>query len=124
MFDLILIIISIIIYLIGIGITHGYGKHRWPEKITGYYAEDRNAFPRIFASIFFPFYWLFIYPVSKANELTFNYVEKKAARQVQKNKIRVADLHSTRSELEISNAELEKAQLELEEELGKKVLNV
>ncbi len=67
--------------------------------------------------LIWPIYWAFIWPVVKVNELTFSTIEKHAAKQIAKNKVRVADLQATRAELEHSNEELEAAEVELEKEL-------
>lgn len=119
----VLSVLGVILYIVGAGATHGYGKHRWPaDKKWSYYYNnytDSNSGYRIWAAFFWPFYWAFIWPFTKINEVTFSHVEKSAAHQVAQNKIRIADLQATKAELEASNAELETAELELEKEMAK-----
>lgn len=117
-----LTVLSIIVsYIVIAGATHGYGKHRWPPSMVRRYSglEDENEFQRVIASIFWPIYWTFVWPVTKASEVTFDRVEKHAAMLIAKNKVRIEDLHATRKELAKSNAELEEAELELEKETAK-----
>ena len=112
------IIILIVFYVVMAGATHGYAKHRWPSPETHYSGPD-DSDRRMAATILWPFYWMFIWPFTKVNELTFSGIEKDAAKQVAKNKTRVADLHATREQVAASNAELENAELELEKEIAK-----
>jgi len=129
MFTFLGILFRIVLYIVGAGATHGYAKHRWPPKIVrrevhreghGWVCEnqDDNSAARVSATIFWPGYWIFIWPFTKVNEQTFSHIEKQAALQVAKNKTRVADLQATRAQLEASNAELEQAEIELEREIG------
>jgi hypothetical protein len=116
------ILFSIVVYIVGAGATHGYGKHRWPTKIgrdDWGNTIDANESTRIAASTFWVFYWIFIWPFTKTNEETFSHIEKHAALQIAKNKVRVADLQATRVQLEASNTELEAAEVELEKEMSK-----
>lgn len=112
------------------GITHGYAKHRWPPKIVrrqvvvdGWKHEwrdlDDNSTNRFTSTLFWPFYWLFIWPFTKMNEVTFSSIEKSAGAEVAKNKVRIAELRATRDQLAASNAELETAEAELEKEIAK-----
>ncbi len=130
MLTLLSIVLVIVTYIVGAGITHGYAKHRWPPKIvrrevyvTGngwkWQDQDDNSPHRVSSTIFWPGYWVFVWPFTKANEVTFTRIEKQAALQVAKNKARVADLQATRAAVEASNAELEQAEVELEKEIGK-----
>lgn len=120
MFIFLIILFSVITYIVAAGATHGYAKHRWPPKMGGIYRDrDENEETRLWATALWPFYWSFVWPFTKTNELTFTHIEKDAARQVAKNKARVADLQATRAQLEASNAELEQAEVELEREIGK-----
>ena len=123
MFTFLIVLSVVVSYLVMIGITYGYGKHRWPPLMVKRWsykdAEDDNEFQRVIAAVFWPFYWTFIWPVTKASEVTFDQVEKHAAKQIARNKVRIADLHATREELAKSNAELEEAELELEKETAK-----
>lgn len=130
MFTFLTIVFSIVGYLVLAGITHGYAKHRWPKKMerrqvyvqySGYQWQDydENGAKRICATIFWPFYWSFIWPFTKANEVTFERVEKHAAVQIAKNKVRIADLRATREQLAASNAEMEAAEVEVEREMAK-----
>lgn len=129
MFTLLGIVLVIVTYIVGAGATHGYGKHRWPPLIvrrqvyvTGegwkWQDQDDNSSNRIASTIFWPGYWIFIWPFTKINEVTFTRIEKQAALQVARNKARVADLQATREQLAASNTELEQAEVELEKELG------
>jgi hypothetical protein len=129
MFTFLSFLLGIIFYIVGAGVTHGYAKHRWPPKIvrrqvyvTGngweWRDQDDNSGKREASTFLWPFYWLFIWPFTKTNEVTFSHIEKQAALQVAKNKTRVADLQATREELEASNAELEQAEVELEKEIS------
>lgn len=117
------IILSVVFYIAMAGVTHGYGKHRWPEKIEydrSYRKDiDVNEANRSAAAIIWPFYWLFIWPFTKANETAFSFIEKKVARQIAQNKSRIADLQASRAELLASSNELEQAELELEKEIAK-----
>lgn len=118
MFIFLSILFSIILYIVGAGATHGYAKHRWPSKET-YYNKTDDSDRRIWATCLWVFYWIFVWPFTKTNEVTFSVIEKQAALQMAKNKTRVADLQATRAQLEASNAELEQAEVELEKEIGK-----
>lgn len=128
MFIFLGILFGIVLYIVGAGATHGYAKHRWPPKIerrqvwTGYKWEwrdqDDNSASRVASTIFWPGYWVFIWPFTKVNEETFSAIEKQAALRIAKNKTRVADLQATRAQLEASNAEMEQAEIELEREIG------
>lgn len=118
--------LGIILYIVGAGATHGYAKHRWPEKLVsvcqgwGSYANlDENRFRKFFCTILWLFYWIFVWPFTKTNETTFSHIEKRAALQMAKNKKRIADLHATRAQIEASNAELANAEVELEREMGR-----
>ncbi len=120
------VVLCIVGYIVLAGTTHGYAKHRWPEELVreyqgyGNYANvDKHRFKKFFCTVLWPFYWTFVWPFTKANEVTFDRVEKHAARLIAKNKVRIADLHATREELAKSNAELEEAELELEKETAK-----
>ncbi len=113
-----LILLSIVGYIVGAGITHGYAKHRWPSERTSYGQMD-DTDRRIWVTCTWPFYWVFIWTFTKANEITFSNIEKKAGRQVLKNKSRIEILQATRSELEASNEELERAEAELDKEIAK-----
>lgn len=123
MFTFLIVLSAIVSYIVIAGATHGYGKHRWPPSMVKRWsyrdAEDENEFQRVIASIFWPIYWTFVWPVTKASEVTFDRVEKHAAIRIAKNKVRIEDLHATRKELAKSNAELEEAELELEKETAK-----
>ena len=130
MFTFLTIVFCIVSYLVLAGMTHGYAKHRWPvkmnrrqvyEQYVGHVWRDydENGFERNASTIFWPFYWTFIWPFTKANEITFDRVEKNAAVQIAKNKVRIADLHATREQLAASNAELEAAEVEVEKEMAK-----
>lgn len=117
------LLLILAIYLVFGGITRGYVEHRWPKKMNySYHANrdiDENEAPKAFATIFWPVYWLFFWPFSKAEETTFSFIEKKAALQIKANKIRVADFKASKAQLEESNKELESAELELEKEIAK-----
>jgi hypothetical protein len=124
------IVLVIVTFIVGAGATHGYAKHRWPPLIVRrqvyvngngwqWQDQDDNSGNRVASTIFWPFYWVFIWPFTKVNEVTFTHIEKEAGLQVARNKARVADLHATRAEVAASNAELEEANLELEKEVGK-----
>ena len=126
MFTFLCIILGIVSYIVMSGATHGYAKHRWPPEMErryqgyGNYGNvDKNIPKRAWATICWPFYWSFIWPFTKTNEVTFTHIEKEAAKQVAKNKARVADLQATRAQLEASNAELEEAEVEVEKEMAK-----
>jgi len=118
------ILLGIILYIVLAGATHGYGKYKWPPTIERQYIGycyvnvDVNESKRLWATYCWPFYWIFIWPFTKTNEVTFSRIEKEAARQIVKNKTRIADLAATRAQLEASNAELEKAEVELEKEMA------
>ena len=112
------IFLGVIAYLIGIGATFGYGKHRWPSNRIQYGELDERD-KKYLSAILWPFYWIFIWPLTKTNETVFESIEKHAALQVVKNKTRIADLHATRIELEKSNKEVENAEVELEKEMAK-----
>ena len=126
--------LTIVLFIVGYisiaGITHGYAKHRWPPKIErrqvkvdGWNYEwrdvDDNDGNRVAATILWPFYWVFIWPFTKLNEVTFSSIEKNAGAEVAKNKVRIAELRATRDQLAASNAELENAEAELEKEIAK-----
>jgi hypothetical protein len=130
MFTFLTVVLYIVGYLVLAGITHGYAKHRWPTKIvkrqvyvqySGYEMQDQddNSSSRVLSTIFWPFYWTFIWPFTKANEMTFDRVEKHAALCIAKNKVRIADLRATREQLAASNAEMEAAEVEVEKEMAK-----
>lgn len=130
MFSFLTFVLCVVGYLVVAGVTHGYAKHRWPPKIVSrsrysegngwrMVDEDDNSANRVCATIFWPFYWTFIWPFTKANELTFDRVEKHAAKLIAKNKVRIEDLHATREALAASNAEMAEAELELERETAK-----
>ena len=125
-----IIVAMIVLYLVTAGATHGYAKHRWPPKIvrrqvyvrgTGYEWQDQddNSANRTTSTIFWPFYWILIWPFTRANEITFSNIEKHAAMRIARNKSRIGDIHATRKELEESNAELERAEVDLEQEIAK-----
>jgi len=129
MFIFLGILLGIVLYIVGAGATHGYAKHRWPPKIVRrqvyvegngwqWQDQDDNSGARVSSTIFWPGYWIFIWPFTKVNEETFSAIEKQAALQVARNKARVADLQATRAQLEASNAEMEQAEIELEKEIG------
>ena len=120
------ILFSVVAYIVAAGATHGYSKYRWPPKMVSRldnyynsYNADENEGRRIVATVFWPFYWVFVWPFTKINEVTFSNIEKNAALQVAKNKARIEELQITRAEVEKSNAELERAEVELENEIGK-----
>lgn len=125
MFTFLTIIFFIVLYIVGAGITYGYGKHRWPKKMVSvrrYYTdvqEDENSPTRVVASIFWPSYWVFIWPFTFANEITFSNIEKQAGHRVAANKLRIADLRATKEQLAASNAELEEAEASLDKEIAK-----
>lgn len=130
MFIFLSILLGLVFYIVGAGATHGYAKHRWPPKIVRrqvyvsgngweWQDQDDNRAKRDISTILWPFYWTFIWPFTKVNEVTFSHIEKEAGKQVARNKARVADLQATRAQLEASNAELEQAEVELEKEIGK-----
>lgn len=128
MFTFLTFVLCVVGYLVVSGVTHGYAKHRWPPKIERrqvyvdykyeWRDQDDNSASRVLSTLFWPFYWTFIWPFTKANEVTFSRIEKLAAQQVAKNKVRIADLAATRAEVEKSNAELEQAEVELEKEIA------
>ena len=118
MFIFLTILFCVISFIVGAGATHGYAKHRWPSNIKNYSDTD-DSDRRTMATIFWPGYWIFVWPFTKVNEVTFSNIEKHAAKQIARNKVRVADLQATRVELEKSNAELEAAEVEVEKEMGK-----
>ena len=118
MFIFLAILFGVISYIVGAGATHGYAKHRWPSESSHYGEMDDND-RRLTVAILWPFYWTFIWPFTKVNEVTFSNIEKAAAKQVARNKVRIADLQATREQVEASNAELEQAEVELEKEIGK-----
>lgn len=118
MFIFLTIIAIIVSYIVGAGITYGYGKHRWPSTLYDRYSTDDND-RRMWASWLWPFYWIFVWTFHKAKEVTFDRVEKHAAMRIAKNKVRIADLRATRDQLAESNAELEKAEVEVEKEMAK-----
>lgn len=112
------VLFGIVSYIVGAGATHGYAKHRWPSEESRYGQTDDSE-RRLWATVLWPCYWMFIWPFTKVNEQTFSHIEKQAALQIAKNKTRVADLHATRVQVAESNAELENAEVELEKEIGK-----
>lgn len=118
MFIFLCILFSIIGYIMGAGITHGYAKHRWPSERFSYGQMD-DSDRRIWVTAVWPFYWIFIWPFTKLNEVTFERIEKDAGKQVVKNKARVAELMATRDQLAASNEELERAEAELDKEIAK-----
>jgi hypothetical protein len=127
MFTFLTVVLCIVGYLVLAGVTHGYAKHRWPPKMVrkwssdanGYVDADENSGERGCATVFWPFYWTFIWPFTKANEMTFARVEKHAALQIAQNKVRIADLRATREQLAASNAEMTAAEVEVEKEMAK-----
>lgn len=114
-----LAVLGVILYIVGAGATHGYTKYRWPVKLEGYWKHDVNENKRIAATCLWPFYWIFIWPFTKTNEVTYSHIEKKAAHQIAQNKVRIADLKATHEQVAQSNSELENAELELEKEMSK-----
>lgn len=129
MFIFLSIVFSIVFYIAMAGVTRGYANHRWPPNVirrqvlVDYRWEwqdyDTNSGNRDMATILWPFYWIFIWPFTKMNEITFSKIEKNAGAEVAKNKVRIAELRATRDQLAASNAELEKAEEELEKEIAK-----
>ena len=125
MFILLTILVSVVAYLVVGGATHGYAKHRWAPKMErkwmygDYHTVDVNSARRNWATIFWFFYWVFIWPFTKVNEMTFSSIEKEAGKHVAANKARIADLRATKAEVEASNAELEEAEKDLEKEISK-----
>ncbi len=111
------------VYLIFCGITRGYAEHRWPKRMRYSYESrtdtDANGTKKFFTTVFWPFYWVFIWPFTKANEVTFSLIEKKTAHKIKTNKIRVEEFKASKAQLEESNKELETAELELEKEIAK-----
>lgn len=118
MFIFLHIVFWVVFYIVGAGVTYGYGKHRWPSTVYDRYNTD-DSDRRAWAAWLWPFYWTFIWTFTKAKEVTFSRIEKRAAQQVARNKLRIADLHATRVQVEASNAELEQAEVELEKEIAK-----
>lgn len=117
-----LIVLAILLcgltYALVAAATHGYAKHRWPSERSIYGEMDDND-KRTVVPLIWPIYWIFIWPVVKVNELTFSSIEKHAARQIAKNKVRIETLQAARAEVEASNKELEEAEVELEKEVHK-----
>ena len=118
MFIFLGILFSILFLIVGAAATHGYAKHRWPSDQHSYPGTDDED-RRLLATWLWPFYWTFIWPFTKVNEITFSNIEKHAAKQIARNKVRIADLQATKAQVEASNAELEQSEVELEKELGK-----
>ena len=79
-----LFILVVVVFIIGAGATHGYAKHRWPSKIINQRETD-DSDRRILATIFWPFYWIFVWPFTKADEITLFNIDKQAGRLVLKN---------------------------------------
>src|ERR1700722_18047273 len=102
MFIFFTILFGIIIFIVGAGATHGYAQHRWPTYDSHYDSID-DPEKRALATIFWPFYWIFIWPFTKVNEVILSNIEKSAAQQIVRNKARVSDLHATRAQVEASN---------------------
>jgi hypothetical protein len=126
MVTFLMIVLLVICYLVGAGITNGYGSHRWPPKMVrrsdGWgqlYEYNANESPKFWATLLWPFYWVFIWPCIKSKEITFSNMEKHAARQIAQNRIRIGDLHATREQLAASNAELEAAEVELDKAIAR-----
>lgn len=113
------ILLSGLLYAIMAGVTYGYAKHCWPSHRI-IYGEMDDTDRRVIVPIIWPVYWLFIWPVVKVSDVTFSRIESHAAKQIARNKVRIADLQATRAELEHSNEELESAEVELEQELARK----
>src|SRR5271155_4248797 len=111
-------LLIVFFYAIIAGATHGYALHRWPNQET-YYGEMDDNERRVLVTIFWPVYWAFIYPFNKIDEVTFSNIEKRAATQLARNRVRIEDLSATRAQVEASNAELEQAEVELEKEIAK-----
>lgn len=118
MFIFLTILFSIVGYIVGAGATHGYAKHRWPSEYKDYSGMD-DTDRRIWATICWPGYWIFIWPFTKVNEVTFSQIEKNAALEIARKKSRIEDLRATRAELEATQAELERAEVEVEKEMSK-----
>jgi hypothetical protein len=118
MFIFLTILFSIVGYIVGAGATHGYGKHRWPSQYVSSSGMDDND-RRITAACLWPFYWVFIWPFTKVNEVTFSNIEKHAALEIARKKSRIEDLKATRAELIAAQEELEKAEVEVEKEVHK-----
>lgn len=118
MFIFLNIVFWIVFYIVGAGVTYGYGKHRWPSNVYDRYNTD-DSDRRAWAAWLWPFYWTFIWTFTKAKEVTFTRIEKHAAVQIAKNKVRIADLRATRDQLAASNAEMEQAEVEVEKEMAK-----
>lgn len=119
MFIFLSILFGVVSYIVLAGATHGYAKHRWPPKTDNYYKRDENEETRLWATFLWPGYWIFVWPFTKTNEITFTHIEKEAGKQIAHNKARIADLQATREQLEASNAELEAAEVEVEKEMAK-----
>lgn len=118
MFIFFCILLGIITYIVGAGITHGYAKHRWPSDKTHYSGMD-DVERRALASLLWPLYWSFIWPFTKSNEIIFSHIEKNAALEIARKKSRIEDLHATRAELEAVQADMEKAEIEVEKAIAK-----
>ena len=114
------IVFGIVTYIVGAGATHGYAKHRWPDESDSTY-YNRNSDPEkiIWATVLWPGYWIFIWPFTKTNEVTFSQIEKGAALEIARKKARVEVLRATRAELQAANEELERAEVEVEKEVAK-----
>lgn len=118
MFIFLCILFGVVTYIVGAGVTHGYAKHRWPSQ-EQHYSRTDDSDRRAWAAWLWPFYWVFIWPFTKSNEVTFTHIEKNAALEIARKKARVADLRATREQLQAANAELEQAEVEVEKEMAK-----
>lgn len=118
LFILLGIVFGVISYIAGAGITHGYAKHRWPSQAFKYGRMD-DSDKRVLASALWPFYWLFIWPFTKLNEVIYTRAEKQAGVEVAKNKARIAELRATAAQLKASNDEMEAAEAELDKEIAR-----
>lgn len=126
---MLIILFSLVVWLIAAGATHGYAQHRWAPKIERRQVRDGcnwiwkdvddNASARVVTTVFWPFYWIFVWTYTKTSEVTFSSIERHAAKQVARNKSRIEVLQATRKELEESNAELQQAEIDLEQEMAK-----
>ena len=126
MFICITMMLCTILYLIAAGATHGYAKFRWPESIVQRYDRyyhvydaDEHLPNRVAATILWPLYWILVWPFTKVNEVTFSNITHRASEKIVKNKARIADLQTTKKQVEASNSELEQAELELEKEMAR-----
>lgn len=118
MFIFLMILLGIVTYIVGAGATHGYAKHRWPSECRNYSGPDDNE-RRIWATVLWPGYWVFVWPFTKVNEVTFSQIEKNVALEIARKKSRIEDLHATRAELQKVHAELEEAEVAVEKEMAK-----